>query len=74
MKKNVKLTEEIKQFQNEKKWYGIVLIGLGLLGLILPLMPGWLLIAAGVALISPKYGERLLGKIKSLFKAILKSK
>ena len=74
MKKNLKSTEEIKQFQTEKKWYGIVLILLGLLGLVLPVMPGWLLIAAGVALISPKYGERLFEKIKTMFRSLIKFK
>jgi uncharacterized membrane protein YbaN (DUF454 family) len=69
MKKSQKLTDEMRQFKNEKKWYGIVLISLGFIGLVLPIMPGWLLIAAGIALISPKFGERMLEKIKSIFGA-----
>ena len=65
MKKNSSLTEEIKQFQKEKKWYVTALLFLGIIGLVLPIIPGLLLIAAGVMLISPKYGNELLEKTKN---------
>jgi len=71
MKKNKRLTDEIKQFQKEKKWYGTGLMSLGMLGLILPVIPGLFLIASGVALISPKYGEELLEKIKAWIKSFV---
>ncbi|MBL7095907.1 hypothetical protein ISS22_18325 [candidate division KSB1 bacterium] len=72
MKKNSSLTDEIKQFQKEKKWYATALMSVGMLGLALPVIPGLLLIAAGVALISPKYGNELLEKIKNWIKSLVK--
>ena len=64
MEKKNSLYDEIKKFQSEKKFYIIALILLGCLGLIFPIIPGLLLIGLGIALISPKYGEALLKKIK----------
>ncbi len=72
MKKNSSLTDEIKQFQKEKKWYATALMSVGMLGLVLPVIPGLLLIAAGVALISPKYGNELFEKIKAWVKSLVK--
>ncbi len=70
MKKKKSLYEEMKKFQDEKKFYGIFLLVLGILGLIFPIIPGWLLIGMAVAIISPKHGEIILKKIKSFFNAI----
>jgi len=72
MEKNSSLTEEIKQFQKEKKWYVTALMSVGMLGLVLPVIPGLFLIAAGVTLISPKYGNELLEKIKNWIKSLVK--
>jgi uncharacterized protein YqgC (DUF456 family) len=71
MEKKNSLYDEMKKFQNEKKNYVIALFILGILGLIFPIIPGLLLIGLGVALISPKYGEALLEKIKKWFNSIL---
>lgn len=68
MKKKNSLYEEIKKFQKEKKIYFVILILAGLLGLIFPVIPGLFLIGLGIALISPKYGEALLNKIKQWLK------
>jgi uncharacterized protein YqgC (DUF456 family) len=72
MEKNSRLTEEIKQFQKEKKWYVTALMSVGMIGLVLPVIPGLLLIAAGASLISPKYGNELLKKIKNWVKSLVK--
>ncbi len=71
MEKKNSLYDEMKKFQNEKKNYVIALFILGILGLIFPIIPGLLLIGLGVALISPKYGEALLEKIKKWFNSIV---
>ncbi len=67
MKKQTKiksLFEEIKQFQNEKRKYSTVLIVLGILGLIIPVIPGLLFLSLGIGLANPRYGEELIAKIK----------
>lgn len=58
------LYDEMKKFQNEKKMYVIVLILLGCVGLILPVLPGLLLIGLGFVMISPYHGSVLLDKVK----------
>ena len=72
MAKKKSLTEEIKQFQKERKWYGTALLSVGMLGLVLPVIPGLFLIALGVALISPKYGNELLEKFKTWIRSLIK--
>ena len=42
-----------------QKLVGIILIGLGLAGLILPILPGWLFIIPGLGLIHPPLKERM---------------
>ncbi len=71
MKKKTSLIDEMKKFREEKKYYIIALFALGILGLIFPIIPGLLLIGLGIVLISPKYGEALLEKIKKWFNSIL---
>ena len=71
MEKKNSLYDEMKKFHSEKKIYIIALIIVGVLGLILPIIPGLLLIGVGIALISPKYGEALLEKIKRWFNSLI---
>jgi len=70
MSKRNSLYEEMKKFQKEKKLYFFVLSGVGLLGLIFPVIPGMFLIGLGITLISPKHGEALLNRIKKWFKSL----
>ena len=72
MQKEKTLTEEIKKFQNEKKWYITVLVVLGTLGLILPFLPGILFIGLGISLINPKYGETFNKKMKEWYRGLFK--
>lgn len=69
MAKQNSLLDEMKQFQSEKKIYVVVLILVGLLGLVLPVIPGLLFIGLGIALISPRHGTALFEKIKNWFKS-----
>lgn len=64
MSKRSSLYKEMKNFQKEKKFYIFLLIGVGLLGLIFPVIPGLFLIGIGVALISPRHGEKMLNRFK----------
>lgn len=67
---NNSLNEEIKKFQNEKKKYFIILMILGFVGLIVPVIPGLLLISMGFALLKPNYGDELIVKLKAKLKSL----
>ena len=53
------LWREIKRFSAQKIWLAVLLLILGLLGLVLPVVPGILLLAVAVFLIKPEWYERL---------------
>jgi len=38
---------------------GLFLIALGIVGLILPVMPGWIFIFLGLSFIAPEFAEKL---------------
>jgi hypothetical protein len=49
---------------NELPWLaqkltGILLVLLGIAGLILPILPGWLFILPGISIIHPPFGEKI---------------
>ncbi|NOZ60589.1 MAG: hypothetical protein GXO74_02800 [Calditrichaeota bacterium] len=73
-KKQRSLYDEIKEFHKEKKKYVIALFFFGILGLILPVIPGILLLGMGVALLDQKRGEELIKKIKDWFRTFFKRK
>ena len=58
------LWEEIVDFTKSKNKLAVVLIAIGVLGLILPVLPGLLLIAVGFYLLKPEWAD----KLKALFK------
>ena len=60
------LYKEILEFSKTKKLLAIPLFILGLLGLILPIIPGLALIFIASLFLFPKESEKLLDKIKQL--------
>jgi hypothetical protein len=58
------LWEEIVEFTKSKNKLAIAFIALGSVGLILPIIPGLLLVAVGIYLLKPEWAD----KIKELFK------
>ncbi len=56
---NKPLWEEIVDFTKSKNKLAVVLIALGILGLVLPIIPGILLIAVGVYLLKPEWIEKV---------------
>lgn len=67
------LYEEMKKFQGEKKFYFIILLSMGVLGLFFPLIPGLLLIGLAVALIAPKSAELFQQRIKRIIETVASS-
>jgi uncharacterized membrane protein YbaN (DUF454 family) len=59
MKKYNHLRGEIRQFRKERAWWGIPLIFLGLVGLVFPILPGWVFIIFGTLLMFPKSENRI---------------
>lgn len=48
-----------------KKFFGIILITIGIIGLILPIMPGWLFIIPGIKLAFPNFTPLIIRYIKN---------
>jgi len=65
---NNNLREEIRQFQKRKTRFAVPIIVLGLLGLVLPVIPGLALLALGVMLLFPMQGRRLIERIRNYFR------
>ena len=60
MKKKRKLRREISRFRKKKGGIAILLLILGVLGLILPVIPGLVFIALGCLFLFPKSSEKFL--------------
>ncbi len=64
-----KLRKEIRVFQNWKPFMGTLLVVIGLLGLVLPIIPGIVLISFGLVFLLPKSVRETL-KQKFRFKRV----
>lgn len=49
---------------------GLALLMIGIVGLILPILQGWLLIAIAIPLISPSHGKKMVLKLKEWWSKI----
>jgi hypothetical protein len=65
MPENAELRTDIRQFRKRKPWYGIPLLILGVAGLIIPILPGWIFIFLGILLLFPARGERIINRLKA---------
>ncbi len=71
MKKRGKVIFKIRKHQIweiTKKILGVLLILLGLTGLALPILPGWIFLILGLGLISDKYLKILIKETKDKWK------
>jgi uncharacterized membrane protein YbaN (DUF454 family) len=60
------MRKDIREFGKRKVWLAVPLILVGILGLVLPIIPGIAFILLGVMLLFPKSGE----KIKEWFRSL----
>ena len=66
-KRSNPLWEEIKRFSKQKYSLAIILVLVGVLGIIIPVIPGLLLILLAVALFKKGLMAKIMAKINSLF-------
>ncbi len=64
--KNSNLREDIRRFRRRKAWYAVPLLILGIVGLVLPIMPGWILIFLAIFLLFPATGDKIIERLKRL--------
>ena len=66
-RKSTDLVEEIRRFRKNKSFLGIGLILIGLLGFILPIIPGLFVLGLGLWLLFPRKADQFLDKLRSFF-------
>ncbi|MFQ5649354.1 MAG: hypothetical protein ACE5IY_05380 [bacterium] len=66
--KKKRLAEEIKEFQQNKKMLIPILVVLGVLGLILPILPGIAFLFLAYVLVFPRQGQQAIVRIRKYLK------
>ncbi|MFQ5674908.1 MAG: hypothetical protein ACE5G1_03345 [bacterium] len=66
------LVDEIRDFQQNKKVAIPIILSLGVLGLLLPILPGVALLFLGFLLLFPRDGEKAIKKIRDKIDRYLK--
>ena len=67
-KKSRPLWDDILKFSRKKYGLALILILIGLLGIVVPVIPGLLLILFAVALLKPGLMAKVRARLNSLFK------
>ena len=62
------LRAQISEFQRQKNKTVSVLIGLGLVGLVIPIIPGLAFLGLAFLLLFPRRGDNILRKLKARVK------
>lgn len=55
-------------FRGFKIIIGVISILIGIIGLVLPILPGWVLIFAGIYLLSPEHGKAIVNWLEEKIK------
>ncbi len=61
------LIDEIRSFRKTRVVVGVALLAIGFVGLILPIIPGIVMIGLGLWLLLPQKADRFLQSIKKRF-------
>ena len=62
------LIEQLESFRKWRNWIAIPLIAIGVISLLLPVLPGILIIFLGIMLINPELADRIREKVTNLKK------
>ena len=62
------LIEQLESFRKWRNWIAIPLIAIGVISLLLPVLPGILIIFLGIMLINPELADRIREKFTNLKK------
>ena len=62
------LFEQLESFRKWRNWIAIPLIAIGVISLLLPILPGILIIFLGIMLINPELADRIREKFINLKK------
>ena len=62
------LIEQLESFRKWRNWIAIPLIAIGVISLLLPILPGILIIFLGIMLINPELADRIREKFTNLKK------
>lgn len=65
------LRQEIRQFQKKKMRFAVPIIIVGIMGLVLPVIPGIALILLGILLLFPLQGKRLIDRLRQYWHKIV---
>ncbi len=57
------LVTQIMEFRKLRKWLGLPLVLIGLLGLLVPIIPGFICLVLGIIFISPSLGDKISEKL-----------
>ncbi len=61
-KDKLPLVTQIMKFRKLRKWLGLPLVLLGLVGLLVPVIPGIIFLVLGIIFINPSLGDKISEK------------
>ena len=62
------LYRAIMRFRKQRKRYALSLITVGAAGLVLPVLPGIAMVSAGVVMMKPELGEKIIAAVNKYSK------
>lgn len=62
----IPLIKQLESFRKWRNWIAIPLIALGVVSLLLPVIPGLLIIFLGIMLVNPDLADRIKDKVINL--------
>jgi len=62
----IPLIKQLESFRKWRNWIAVPLIAIGVIGLLLPILPGFLIIFLGIILLNPELADRIKEKVINL--------
>lgn len=64
----IPLIKQLESFRKWRNWIAIPLIVIGIISLLLPVLPGLLIIFLGIMLVNPDFADRIKDKVINIKK------